>query len=60
MELSEQEKREAMKRLLLSRMRILNNHGFYGLLLMLDGNNTSLSFMGAKEHICPSIILSRR
>ena len=34
MELSEQEKREAMKRLLLSRMRILNNHGFYGLLLM--------------------------
>lgn len=34
MELSEDKKREYIKRLLLSRMRLLNNHGFYGLLLM--------------------------
>ena len=34
MELSEQVKRDCIKRLLLSRMRILNNHGFFGLLLM--------------------------
>lgn len=34
MELSEEKKREYIKRLLLSRMRLLNNHGFYGLLLM--------------------------
>lgn len=34
MVLSENEKREYMKRLLLSRMRILCDHGFYGLLLM--------------------------
>ncbi len=34
MELSEEKKRGFVKRLLLSRMRLLNNHGFYGLLLM--------------------------
>lgn len=34
MGLSEQKQKEYIKRLLLSRMRILNNHGFYGLLLM--------------------------
>ena len=34
MELSEEKKKEYIKRLLLSRMRLLNNHGFYGLLLM--------------------------
>lgn len=34
MALSEEKVREYMKRLLLSRMRILCNHGFYGLLLM--------------------------
>ena len=34
MALSEEKIREYMKRLLLSRMRILCNHGFYGLLLM--------------------------
>ena len=34
MELSEAKKKEYMKRLLLSRMRLLNTHGFYGLLLM--------------------------
>jgi len=34
MELSKEKKREYIKRLLLSRMRILVNHGFYGLLLM--------------------------
>lgn len=34
MELSEEKVRGYMKRLLLSRMRILCNHGFYGLLLM--------------------------
>ncbi len=34
MELSETKKKEYIKRLLLSRMRILINHGFYGLLLM--------------------------
>lgn len=34
MELSDEKIREYMKRLLLSRMRILCNHGFYGLLLM--------------------------
>lgn len=34
MALSEDKVREYMKRLLLSRMRILCNHGFYGLLLM--------------------------
>lgn len=34
MELSNEKKREYMKRLLLSRMRILCNNGFYGLLLM--------------------------
>lgn len=34
MELSDEKKREYIKRLLLSRMRLLNNHGFFGLLLM--------------------------
>ena len=34
MELSNDKVREYMRRLLLSRMRILNTHGFYGLLLM--------------------------
>lgn len=34
MELSEEKVREYIRRLLLSRMRILCNHGFYGLLLM--------------------------
>lgn len=34
MALSEEQIREYIKRLLLSRMRILANHGFYGLLLM--------------------------
>ena len=34
MDLSEKKKQEFMKRLLFSRLRILNNHGFYGLLLM--------------------------
>lgn len=34
MEVSDAKKREYTKRLLLSRMRILCNHGFYGLLLM--------------------------
>lgn len=34
MDLLENKKKEYMKRLLLSRMRILVNHGFYGLLLM--------------------------
>ena len=34
MVLSNEKKREYMKRLLMSRMRILLNHGFYGLLLM--------------------------
>lgn len=34
MALSEEKMREYMKRLLLARMRILCNHGFYGLLLM--------------------------
>ena len=34
MALSEEKVREYMRRLLLSRMRILCNHGFYGLLLM--------------------------
>ena len=34
MELSEAKKREYTMRLLLSRMRLLNNHGFFGLLLM--------------------------
>lgn len=34
MALSEEKKRAYVKRLLLSRMRILVNHGFYGLLLM--------------------------
>lgn len=34
MELSEEKKRGYIKRLLLSRMRLLNTHGFYGLLLM--------------------------
>lgn len=34
MELSEERKRECGKRLLLSRLRLLNTHGFFGLLLM--------------------------
>ena len=34
MGLSEEKVRGYMRRLLLSRMRILNSHGFYGLLLM--------------------------
>lgn len=34
MVLSDEKKREYMKKLLLSRMRILCNNGFYGLLLM--------------------------
>ena len=34
MALSDEKLREYMKRLLVSRMRILCNHGFYGLLLM--------------------------
>lgn len=34
MERSEERIKSCMRRLLLSRMRILNNHGFYGLLLM--------------------------
>ena len=34
MELSDEKKKEYIKRLLLSRMRLLNNHGFFGLLLM--------------------------
>ena len=34
MVLSDEKKKEYMKRLLLSRMRILCNNGFYGLLLM--------------------------
>lgn len=34
MALSNEKKKEYMKRLLLSRLRILMNHGFYGLLLM--------------------------
>ena len=34
MVLSDEKKRKYMKRLLMSRMRILLNHGFYGLLLM--------------------------
>ncbi|MBR4864882.1 MAG: hypothetical protein IKU07_09920 [Oscillospiraceae bacterium] len=34
MELSEQQVRNYTRRLLLSRMRLLNSHGFYGLLLM--------------------------
>ena len=34
MALSEEKVREYMKRLLVARMRILCNHGFYGLLLM--------------------------
>ncbi len=34
MELSDEKRKEYIKRLLLSRMRLLNNHGFFGLLLM--------------------------
>ena len=34
MQLTETKKREFIKRILLSRLRILNNHGFYGLMLM--------------------------
>ena len=34
MDLSSEKRREYVKRILLSRMRILCNNGFYGLLLM--------------------------
>ena len=48
MALSEQELREYARRLLLSRMRILSNHGFYGLLLM----HTKLAVDKNEETAC--------
>ncbi|MBR6825998.1 MAG: hypothetical protein IKM59_05570 [Oscillospiraceae bacterium] len=41
MELSESKQREFVRRLLLSRMRLLSTHGFYGLLLMHMGFSLS-------------------
>ena len=61
MELSEEKKTEYVKRLLVSRMRILNNNGFYGLLLMhmgfgLDKNCDTAYTDGEKINFGPEFL----
>lgn len=61
MELSDNKKKEYVKRLLLSRMRILNNHGFYGLLLMhmkfsLDENMDTAATDGSRIYFNPAFM----
>ena len=61
MELSEEKIREYTKRLLKSRMRILCNHGFYGLLLMhivfsLDEDIDTAATNGTKIMFSPGFL----
>lgn len=61
MVLSDEKKREYMKRLLLSRMRILCNNGFYGLLLMhmiysIDENCETASTDGKRIYFGPEFL----
>lgn len=61
MVLSEQKQKEFLKRLLLSRMRILNNHGFYGLLLMhmrfaLSDDLETAATDGERIYFCPEFL----
>lgn len=63
MELSDEKIRGYMRRLLLSRMRILCNHGFYGLLLMhmiytLDENTTTAYTDGIRIAFSPEFLES--
>lgn len=61
MVLSDEKKREYMKRLLLSRMRILCNNGFYGLLLMhmiysIDENCETAATDGRRIYFGPQFL----
>lgn len=61
MVLSDEKKREYMKRLLLSRMRILCNNGFYGLLLMhmiysIDENCETAATDGKRIYFGPEFL----
>lgn len=61
MVLSDEKKREYMKRLLLSRMRILSNNGFYGLLLMhmiysIDENCETAATDGKRIYFGPEFL----
>ena len=61
MALSEEKKREYMKRLLLSRMRLLVNNGFYGLLLMhmiysIDENCETAATDGRRIYFGPEFL----
>ena len=63
MELSEQQVRNYTRRLLLSRMRLLNSHGFYGLLLMhmsfaLDENVETAATDGKRILFAPEFLES--
>lgn len=61
MDLSNEKKNEYIKRLLMSRMRILCNHGFYGLLLMhmiyaLDENCETAATDGRRIFFAPKFL----
>ena len=61
MDLSEAKKKEYMKRLLMSRLRILVNNGFYGLLLMhmifaLDENCKTAATDGKRIYFGPGFL----
>ena len=61
MELTDKQKKEYSKRLILSRMRLLNTHGFYGLLLMhmsmaLDVNCKTAATNGKKIFFGPKFL----
>ena len=63
MALSDEKKREYVKRLLMSRMRILMNHGFYGLLLMhmkfsIDENCNTAATDGRRIFFSPEYLES--
>lgn len=60
MVLSDEKKKEYIKRLLLSRMRILCNNGFYGLLLMhmiysIDENCETAATDGTQNFLWPEV-----
>ena len=61
MELSDKKKKEFARRILMSRMRILINHGFYGLLLMhmdfaLDEEVKTAATDARKIYFAPSFL----
>ena len=63
MVLSDEKKREYMKRLLMSRMRLLINNGFYGLLLMhmiytLDERCETAATDGKRIYFNPNFLLN--